>query len=261
MKKKILRRYGDNQFELFRRIRGQLVFWKAGFGFSVDFFDGDGDRDFGFSLRLILIGIYLSFEDALPAKWQPKVDWKKSFSPGRRFTFYYFERAFWFALWQDDIGSSREQPWYMRTFVFHLPWDYEWVRTSTLKKDGTWFHELRGDKKKLGDWKAWKKLEDEIEPQLWKEVYPYTYVLRSGDIQNVQATVKVEEREWRWRWFKWLPFPRIVSKTIDVNFSEEVGEGRGSWKGGTLGCGYAMLPRETPLDTLRRMERERKFER
>lgn len=138
--------------------------------------------------------------------------------------------------------------------VFYFPNAYEWVRTSTLLKNQMWLHETKGNRK---DWKYHKETED----ILWKESHPYQYTLRDGEVQNVTATIGVSEREWRWRWFKWLPFPRRISKTIDVDFSEEVGEERGSWKGGTLGCGYEMLADETPVECLRRMEKERKFER
>ena len=55
-----------------------------------------------------------------------------------------------------------------------------------------------------------------------------------------------------------MPFRR-VSKYINIDFSDEVGERSGSWKGGRLGCSYNMQPGETPLQTLRRMEAERKF--
>ena len=46
---------------------------------------------------------------------------------------------------------------------------------------------------------------------------------------------------------------------MSVNFSDEVGERSGSWKGGTLGCGYDLLKNETMEQCLRRMEKERKF--
>jgi len=94
-----------------------------------------------------------------------------------------------------------------------------------------------------------------------KSTAPYSYTLRSGEIQNVTATYYVSHMEWRWRWLKCLPWPRRTATSINVDFSAEVGEGRGSWKGGTLGCGYDMKPGESPLDCLRRMERERKFSR
>lgn len=32
-----------------------------------------------------------------------------------------------------------------------------------------------------------------------------------------------------------------------------------SWKGGTIGCGYALRPNESPYECLKRMEQERKF--
>jgi hypothetical protein len=50
-----------------------------------------------------------------------------------------------------------------------------------------------------------------------------------------------------------------TQKTISIDFDREVGERKGSWKGGTLGCGYELLPNENPLECLRRMEKDRKF--
>jgi hypothetical protein len=50
-----------------------------------------------------------------------------------------------------------------------------------------------------------------------------------------------------------------ISTDIDVNFDKEVGKKKGSWKGGVTGCGYKMRKSESPLECLRRMEKERKF--
>ena len=133
-----------------------------------------------------------------------------------------------------------------------MPWSLDWVRTSALKKDGTWEHELKGKERK-------NFYEDKWNDILWSETYPYKYTLKSGEVQKRKATVKVDEREWRRRAFKWLTFFNKISRTIDVRFSDEVGERTGSWKGGTIGCGYDLLPNETPLECLRRMEKERKF--
>lgn len=87
------------------------------------------------------------------------------------------------------------------------------------------------------------------------ETHPYAYTLRSGEVQHRTATIKVERRTWT-RW--WLPFRRI-SRSIDVEFSGEVGERTGSWKGGCIGCSFPMLASETPVQALRRMEATRKF--
>jgi hypothetical protein len=56
----------------------------------------------------------------------------------------------------------------------------------------------------------------------------------------------------------WSNLFNRIRTTIGVEFNDEVGERSGSWKGGTLGCGYEILPNETPLMCLRRMEKERK---
>lgn len=132
-----------------------------------------------------------------------------------------------------------------------VPWAYDWVRTSNLRKDGTWEHETKGNNKNFWDDK-WNEI-------LWKETYPYEYKLKSGEVQKREATIRVEEREWRWHWLKWLPYPRRISKSINIDFNDEVGERTGSWKGGTTGCGYNLKGNETPLECLRRMEKERTF--
>ncbi len=74
---------------------------------------------------------------------------------------------------------------------YYMPWDWDWVRTSILKKDGTWEHETTKSRKSfyLDEWKD----------IIWKESYPFTYILNSGNIQQRIAELKVEEREWRWK--------------------------------------------------------------
>lgn len=91
--------------------------------------------------------------------------------------------------------------------------------------------------------------------------FPYSYKLNDGRVQRRNADVYVTRREDRWLALLWLPFPRQRSDSIWVAFDGEVGEGEGSWKGGVMGCGYTMLPGETAEQTLRRMERERRFPR
>lgn len=89
-----------------------------------------------------------------------------------------------------------------------------------------------------------------------KEDFDYSYTLRSGDKQHVKATCT--EEVWQWH-RKWFPLLKKRRRSIDVEFSDEVGEESGSWKGGCIGCGYDMLPNETVEQCLRRMEKERKF--
>jgi len=138
-----------------------------------------------------------------------------------------------------------------------FPWNLEWYRTSYLESWGAnqpmiWLTEKKGDRKDYWDSEKWKD-------KFWSETHPYTYVLKSGEVQNRLATIKVEESEWRRRWLMWIPLFNQVIRSIDVEFDGEVGEGTGSWEGGTIGCGYDLKPNETPHQCLKRMEQERKF--
>ena len=88
--------------------------------------------------------------------------------------------------------------------------------------------------------------------------YNYDYK-DSYDGKLVPCIFWVEEREWRRKWFTKSKRFSKVSRYIQIEFSDEVGKEKGSWKGGCMGCSYDLLPNETPMECIKRMERERKF--
>jgi len=160
--------------------------------------------------------------------------------------FYFYSPDTW-------IPTSFVWCWGRKRYHYDMPWSLDWVRTSALRRDGGWEHEDKKNKNKsFWDMEKWNEI-------LWFETYPYTYVLNSGEVQERNATVSVIEREWRPKWFKWTSAFSFTRRVIDINFDGEVGERSGSWKGGTVGCSYDLLKGETPLECLRRMEKERKF--
>lgn len=138
--------------------------------------------------------------------------------------------------------------------IYTYPWcNWEHIRHEVMLNDNTFV-------KATYSWKNEKEPEN-----LWKKTQPYHYILKSGEIQTVDATYIVEEREWKLKYFKWLPIKR-VSRSIEVSFSEEVGEERGSWKGGVTGTSEEMKKvdiffreYEKPERTLYRMMRIRYF--
>ncbi len=140
---------------------------------------------------------------------------------------------------------------YGKSKTFYFPWAFDWFRTSLLLKDGTWEHEKKGKREEF-----WNEKWDNIK---FKEVHPYTYILKSGEKQERTATITVEEREWRRYYTPFTKLFNMVNKKIAVDFSDEVGERSGSWKGGTISCSFTMKKNETPLQCLRRMEAERTF--
>ncbi|MFZ1704434.1 MAG: hypothetical protein WAT79_08800 [Saprospiraceae bacterium] len=135
--------------------------------------------------------------------------------------------------------------------TFTMPWNLEWYRTSLLLKDQkSWEHSNNKKRESFYEDK-WK------DPNLvFIETHPY---VDKYDNTTVNATITVEEREWRPKWFMWTSLFSTVRKSISIDFDNEVGKKKGSWKGGTIGCGYDIKKGETPLECLKRMEIERSF--
>ena len=135
-----------------------------------------------------------------------------------------------------SIGQCTSNKW----ITWYLPWfAWEFEFHHWASPNGAWVD---------GGW--------ENKDNAYHETHDYKYVLKNGDVQQRKATIREEERQWHRKWFPWVKMNR---RTIDVEFNEEVGEKTGSWKGGCTGCGYDMEPGESMVDTLRRMEKERKF--
>lgn len=142
---------------------------------------------------------------------------------------------------------------------YYMPWYLEWVRTSTLMKDGyDWFHETKGNRKSWEEDSEGNRIGsyEWLNKNKWKNTHDY---IDNYDGTIVKATISIVEREWRPKVFKWTKLFAKVKRTIDVQFSDEVGSRKGSWKGGCIGCGYNLLPNETPFECLKRMEKERTF--
>lgn len=206
--------------------------WSPRWGLSLELINWGEERDWSIKLQPIYGTIYMKL------RWLPKREVSGDILDN------------WGFSWQ-WAGGARDVHlnWGSRRKIVYMPWDWQHVRHTMLCEDGQW-------RPFIGSWE--RKPDD---PLPAKEVHRYKYVCRDGTVQDdIAATIYVDEREWRWRWFTWLRWPRLVRRTISVDFDNEVGERRGSWKGGCTGCGYDMRPGETPRECLRRMQRERRFD-
>lgn len=155
-------------------------------------------------------------------------------------------------LWINPYSKKNEwasrDPWWVKGIAFHLnPFELRHMRHDVRLPDGSWAEHV-------GSWERHKDGDG-------REVmtYPYRYVLKNGTVQERTATVCVERRTWRPRSLRWTSLFEKESISIDVAFSDEVGERAGSWKGGCTGCGYELRRGESPLECLKRMESERVF--
>ena len=148
--------------------------------------------------------------------------------------------------WDTDLQGVIQLSWGPeRSFSLEPFWRWQGHCRELLLKDGTWHREdLRGD----------------VSPEtLYSETFPYRYCTSNYEIQTVQATVTVDRSTIRRRFLSRWPYFEKTQTWINIKFDDEVGERRGSWKGGVLGCSYEMRDCESPRETLLRMERTRKF--
>lgn len=131
-----------------------------------------------------------------------------------------------------------------RSWGMFLPWtQWRHVRHSFYDLDGDLFAHVPDR-----DWDARRKLETAC------PVVRFDFIDFDGE--RITAATRIEEREWRFGegWFKWLSLFRRakIRRSLDLHFSAEVGERKGSWKGGTLGHSIDMLPGELHEAAFRR---------
>lgn len=164
------------------------------------------------------------------------------------------ERSFGFSLkLTGEFAFDLFWHWRERCRIFHPPWGWNKrrhdYRREYLGIEGVWHSADDMPRSWAPDAKG---------PSPWEQRLPYHYMTDEGDAQHVTAAIRRERRRDVFRIFG-IPVRLSKRDEIAIEFSEEVGSARGNWKGGCLGCGYAMKPGETPAATLRRMQRERRF--
>ena len=150
------------------------------------------------------------------------------------------------------LGAQTNDSTTTQSWSKHLPWtQWRHIRLSFFDGKGNHFW-TEWDRPRgfalRDDWMARKAIEAAC-PSAVFEFDDY-------DGKRIRATCRVQEREWKFGtgWFKWLSLFRAprIRRSLDIEFSEEVGPEKGSWKGGTLGTGIQMEPGESPEQAFRR---------
>lgn len=131
-----------------------------------------------------------------------------------------------------------------KSWCKHFPWkQWDCVRHSIYSPDGT--HFATEERRK---WDEFYEAKQRCPASKFR--------FKDYDGEEITATCIIEEREWHRGegWFKWLRhfYPARVRRTLNIEFSSEVGTEKGSWKGGTIGTGIKMLADETPEQAFRR---------
>lgn len=130
------------------------------------------------------------------------------------------------------------------TKCWWLPFFYkECIRSSVLLKGREWEHSTKNSKKDF-----W---EDE-----WNEKKMIAeYIFTDFDGEKIPIEITQEEREWRPKWLTWTDKFATVLRFVNVRFSKEAGEGKGTYKGGVIEITFLMLENESIYDTIHRIEK------
>jgi len=243
------------EWPLFRKLTGFRFFernrrgWEArfnwleasgGWGLGLELIQWNDDGESAPSLS-INPG-YGRFYFKLPMRWARVYDETQGSPNGQRS---------WGFSWRVNRDGDHEYVhlhWGARTKLLRIPFRFDGCQTEIRLADGRWA----------------KQTPSEYSPPFTDgrhvEVHLYRYLMRDGSIQERMATIYAERRTWTRKGLPaWLPGCRMSRTSIEVTFSDGVGERVNSWKGGCIGCAYDLKPGETMEACLRRMERERVF--
>lgn len=152
--------------------------------------------------------------------------------PEPQYGFYFYGEGKFFDEIVFHLGKERK--------CIYMPWALDFYKKDVMLKNSVWWTCNEKDIKKarkqgIQTWKDPRFNLDDDDERILKKKYPFTYVAKNGEIQNTTATCHVEIREWRPKWFMWTKAFRFVRRDLEINFNDEMGNRRGSWKGGVLG--------------------------
>ena len=204
---------------------------------------------FGFGFRLFLPAFIKPVMEKVCAKSWDAETIKRL---GRDWYPQYHAREYGFSLHDGHFaiyyGMQNRNGWggklINRRWSCFLPWtQMRFVRHRLFDAEGNLFYE----------WKAakGKKRSDEIDEKK-REVTAQYFLIRDYDGARIVAKTVMEERMWlkgeKWcSWLSWFTKP-FVRRVIDIQFSQEVGTAKGSWKGGLIGTSIDIAEGETHAD-------------
>ena len=212
-------------------------------------------RGFGHTLIVELPSIIKPWQERIVAGWDPATvermgrDWYIN-EDAREYGFNVsYEGGTGFL--QIFMGRQSDSSKTTQNWSCFLPWtDWRHVRLS--------FYDAKGDH----FWTEWDVRDNRYRPN-WsarlaaeKACPAVTFEFDDFDGKRIKATTRIQEREWHFgtKWCKWLSWFRkpMIRRSLNIEFSEEVGPEKGSWKGGTMGTGIDLLPGEQHEEAFRR---------
>ena len=164
----------------------------------------------------------------------------------------FIEKPLWFGwllcqYWPAEI--ILKHPSRKRGIYIKAPWYVTRDKVRWEAADGTWARESKVSPK---DANGFRLLHIRDWGPVRKYVRRFTYTTRYGDMQSATLTAyRTRVREVR-HWLRWLPFAGCDSDGLTIEFTDEMGSERGSWKGGVIGTSLSMVSGETVAQAIDR---------
>ena len=157
----------------------------------------------------------------------------------------YVEKPLWFGwtlcqYWPAEV--ILKHPRRKRGIYIKAPWYVTLDKARWEAADGTWVLEAKANPKNE---RGFRLLTIREWPEARKYVRRFTYTTRYGDMQTATLTAYRERVREVHHWLRWIPFAGKDGDGITIEFTDEMGSERGSWKGGVIGTSCTMLPGET----------------
>lgn len=156
----------------------------------------------------------------------------------------FIEKPLWFGwtlcqYWPAEI--ILKHPSRKRGIYIKAPWYRHRDKSRWEGKDGRFHLEAKVNPKNE---RGFRTMSIRDWPDAKTYVRRFTYTTRYGAMQSATLTAYRE----RWRivpyWLRWLPFAGKDNDDLMIEFSDEMGSERGSWKGGVTGTSQSMRPGE-----------------
>lgn len=148
----------------------------------------------------------------------------------REYGFSYSEGFLQVFLGAQTHDSSTTQSW-----CKHLPWtQWRHIKRRYFDTEGNVYYDIVDSGTYLD-----RPHRFAVEQMIEESCPAKSFAFKDYDGEEGVATVRISQGEWAFGtgWFKWLSLfrPRKKVRALDIKFSIETGERKGSWKGGTIG--------------------------
>ncbi len=127
-------------------------------------------------------------------------------------------------------------------FMVDMPWNWTWIKTEYRQKDGSWIVSNKQKNRVFSDFEL-------TNPLTAGECADFLYKTKYNETYEVKAYFQERKSEWRWKWFQWFKFISLKKHSIDVHYVDN--KNRISM----LGTSYDIKKGETPIETLRKIEK------